>query len=207
MGRRSESEASVWRSFPAREARAQRCPRDDRGMSRGLRGHPDGAEGAERPRFPELPVRSLAGDELVLPRDLPAPLTLVVCAFRQWQQRLVDEWIDWAVAAGVPPSPLGLDPEASSTVIEVPVLGRRYRPARGFIDGGMAAGIRVPAVLARTLTAYADVSAFCRAAGIDSTATVAAMVVRRDGTVLSNVSGPPRAGVTDAVATALGLTG
>lgn len=176
-------------------------------MSRSLEGHPAGGDGAALRRLPELPVRSLAGDELVLPRDLPAPLTLVVFAFRQWQQRLVDEWIDWAVAAGVPPSPLGLDSAASSTVIEVPVLGRRYRPARGFIDGGMASGIRVPAVLARTLTAYTDVAAFRRAAGIDSTATVTAMVVRRDGTVLSQVAGPPGAAVNDAVATALGLTG
>lgn len=143
------------------------------------------------PTFPRLEVRSLAGEDLVLPHDLPAPLVLVICAFRQWHQRLVDEWITWAVdQAGVSPTPLGLDPGAASVVIEVPVLGRRYRPARGFIDGGMAAGIRVPEVLARTLTAYTDVSAFCRAAGIDSTSTVTAFVVRPDGAVLAQVTGP-----------------
>jgi hypothetical protein len=141
--------------------------------------------------FPDLAVRSLAGDELVLPRDLPAPLTLIICAFQQWHQRLVDEWITWAVdQARVAPSPLGLDPAACCAVVEVPVLARRYRPARGFIDGGMAASIRVPEVLARTLTAYTDVSAFCRAAGIGSTATVSAFVVRPDGTVLAQVAGP-----------------
>lgn len=151
---------------------------------------------AEKPprlvRFPDLEVRSLAGEELLLPRDLPAPLTLVVCAFRQWQQGLVDEWIAWAVdVAGVAPSPLGLDPGARAVVVEVPVLGRRYRPARRVIDGGMAASIRVPAVLARTLTAYTDVAAFCRAAGITSTETVHPMVVRRDGAVLAHVAGSP----------------
>jgi hypothetical protein len=164
--------------------------------------------GGEHAPFPELAVRSLAGDELLLPRDLPAPLTLVVCAFRQWQQRVVDSWIDWAVRdAGVAASPLGLDPEAPSVVVEVPVLGRQYRPARRFIDGGMASGIRVPAVLARTLTAYTDVSAFCRATGITSTATVAVLVVRRDGTVLAHVSGPPEAPTRASVARALGAAG
>jgi hypothetical protein len=157
-------------------------------------------------RFPELAVRSLAGDAVVLPHDLPTQLTLVVCAFRQWQQRLVDQWIEWAVDAGVSPSPLGLDRNATSTVIELPVLGRRYRPARGFIDGGMAAGIRVPAVLARTFTAYTDVAAFCRAAGIDTQATVTAMVVHRDGTIFARVAGPPDAAGIQAIAGALGLT-
>lgn len=150
-------------------------------------------------------MRSLAGDDLVLPRDLPAPLTLVVCAFRQWHQRLVDDWIAWAVdEVGVAPSPLGLDPAARSAVVEVPVLSRRYRPARRFIDGGMATGIGVPEVLARTLTAYADVAGFADAAGIASTRTIAAMVVRRpDGAVLAHASGPPSAAGKQAVAGAL----
>lgn len=175
-------------------------------MTIGPTGRPDGAGEAGTMRFPVLPVRSLAGDELILPRDLPAPRTLVVCAFRQWQQRLVDEWIDWAVAAGVAPSPLGLDRTAPTAVVEVPVLGRRYRPARSFIDGGMAAGIRVPTVLARTLTAYTDVAAFCRAAGIESRATVTAMVVRRDATILASAAGPPDSATVSDVAAALGLT-
>ncbi len=159
----------------------------------------------EHAPFPVLAVRSLAGAELVLPRDLPAQRTLVICAFRQWQQRVVDSWIEWAVRdAAVAGSPLGLDPEASAAVVEVPVLGRRYRPARRFIDGGMASGIRVPDVLARTLTAYTDVSAFCRAAGTTSTATVAVLVVLRNGTVLAHVPGPPEPPSRAHVARALG---
>lgn len=74
--------------------------------------------------------------------------------------------IDWAVAAGVAPSPLGLDRTAPTAVIEVP----------------------------------------CRAAGIESRATVTAMVVRRDATVLARVAGPPDAATVADVAAALGLT-
>ncbi|WP_407342858.1 hypothetical protein [Pengzhenrongella phosphoraccumulans] len=146
---------------------------------------------ARTARFPDLAVRSLAGDDLVLPRDLMAPRALLICAFRQWHQQLVDDWITWATTeAGVAPSPLDLDPASSSVVLEVPVLSRAFRPARGFIDGGMASSIRVPVVLARTLTAYTDVSAFCRAARIATTATVTAFVLTRDGAVLAQVTGP-----------------
>lgn len=142
-------------------------------------------------RFPDLEVRSLAGVTWMLPADLPVPRALVVCAFTQWHQSLVDEWIEWAVReVGVAPTPRGLAAEAQALVIEVPVLGRRYRPARSFIDGGMTAGIRVPDVLARTFTAYTDVRAFCAAAGIETTETVTAFVVRSDGAVLARVTGP-----------------
>lgn len=158
--------------------------------------------------FPVLAVRSLAGDELELPRELPTPLTLVVCAFHQRHQAQVDDWISWAVAeAGVAPSLLGLDPAAPSLVIEVPVLGRRYRAARRLIDGGMATGIGVPEVLARTFTAYTDVSAFCRAAGIESADDVSAFVVRPDGEVLAHVVGPPSVEGCVLAAAALGADG
>ncbi|MGV8965101.1 MAG: hypothetical protein ACOH2F_02370 [Cellulomonas sp.] len=146
---------------------------------------------ARTARFPDLAVRSLAGDDLVLPRDLMAPRALVICAFRQSHQPLVDAWIAWAVTeAGAAPSPLDLDPAASCVVLEVPLLSRRFRPARDFIDGGMASSIRVPAVLARTLTAYTDVAGFCRAARIETTATVTAFVLTPDGAVLAQVAGP-----------------
>lgn len=142
-------------------------------------------------RFPDLEVRSLTGTHWTLPHDLPVPRTLVVCAFKQCHQRLVDEWIEWAVReAGVAPTPRGLAPGTQTLVIEVPVLGRRYRPARGFIDGGMTAGIRVPDVLARTFTAYTDVRAFCAGAGIETAETVTAFVLEPDGAVLARVTGP-----------------
>lgn len=154
--------------------------------------------------FPPLEVRSLSGVSWVIPRDLPVPRALVICAFKQWHQALVDEWIGWATTkVGVAPSPLSLPPGAETLVIEVPVLGRRYRPVRGFIDGGMTAGIRVPEILARTFTAYTDVAAFCHAAGIESTDTVAVFVVRPDGAVLARVSGRPDVGGEQALAAAL----
>jgi hypothetical protein len=127
--------------------------------------------------------RALDGTHYRLPAELPGVVTLVVVAFRQRQQADVDRWIDLAVALGVPPSPYGVTGPMASAVVEVPVLGRRYLAARRVIDGGMAAGIADPVVLARTITVYTDPAAFRRACGIRTADEVTALLARRDGSV------------------------
>lgn len=146
----------------------------------------DGAD-----RFPPVPARSLAGDDLALPADLPGERTLVVVAFRQWQQACVDRWIDRAVESGVPPTPRGTRSPMPTAVVEVPVLSTRWRPVRRFIDGGMSSGIGDPDVLARTFTAYTDVGAFQKALGIPGSDEVHCLVVARGGAILARAYGEP----------------
>jgi hypothetical protein len=135
--------------------------------------------------------RALDGTPYRLPSDLPGDVTLVVVAFRQRQQQDVDRWIDLAVALGVSPSPYGATAPTASAVIELPVLGRRYLPARRVIDGGMAAGIADPVALARTVTVYTDPASFRRSCGITTADQVTALLARRDGTVVWSAVGPP----------------
>jgi hypothetical protein len=141
-------------------------------------------------RLARVGVRALDGTWRRLPQQLPALRTLVVVAFKQRQQADVDRWIDLAVRLGVPPGPYPVD-DGATAVIEVPVLGRRWLPARRLIDGGMAASIGDPVVLARTLTSYTDPTAFRRRCGIASADEVTAMVATRDGSVHFVASGPP----------------
>lgn len=155
-------------------------------------------------RFPPTEARSLLGAELRLPADLPADLTLIVVAFQQWHQAVVDRWIERAVAAGIPRTVRGAEGRLTRAVVELPVLSWRYRPVRRFIDGGMVAGIRDPDILARTITAYTDVPGFQRALGIPSSDDVHAFVVRPDGAILAHAVGEPVAG-WPAVAAALGV--
>ena len=116
--------------------------------------------------FPSLIGTSLLGDEVRLPADLPAERTLVLCAFKQHQQAQVDRWIERAVRElGVAATPLGLAAGAGTAVIEVPCLGRQWRPMRRLIDGGMASSIAQPPILARTITVYGDVGAILKAIG------------------------------------------
>jgi hypothetical protein len=155
-------------------------------------------------RVAPIDGRALDGTSCRLPADLPGEVTLAIVAFRQRQQADVDGWIELAVELGVPPSPLDQVLPMPSAVVEVAVLGRRYRVARRAIDGGMAAGIGAPAVLARTITVYTDPVAFRRACGIPTADEVTALLARRDGTVGWHATGPPaaqdRAGLRAALA-------
>jgi hypothetical protein len=155
-------------------------------------------------RFPEVHGRSLLGVELSLPADLPGERTLVVVAFRQWHQARVDRWIARAVAVGVPSTSRGAPGRLPLAVVELPVLSSLWRPVRRGIDGGMAAGIGDPDVLARTITVYTGVRAFQTALGIPDSEDVHALVARPDGTVLAHASGEPDAGWT-AIAAALAI--
>jgi hypothetical protein len=139
--------------------------------------------------FPELDVKSLLGESATFPSDLPARRTIVIAAFLQEQQALVDRWIDALTAEGVPGSPLDQD-DLDSVVIELPVLPSRYSMARRFIDGGMSRSIAKPYVLARTWTAYTNVDNFRKATGVP-TKRVEAMVVNRVGAILARAHGEP----------------
>ena len=153
------------------------------------------------PRFPELVGRSLLGREVRLPSGLPAERTLVLCAFKQHQQEQVDRWIGRAVYdLAIPASPLELPPDAKRAVIEVPCLGRQWRPVRRLIDGGMASSIAHPPTLARTITVYSDVGAILTALGVESKAELQARVVTRSGEILAAASGEPIGAAWDTIA-------
>lgn len=153
--------------------------------------------------FPTVAGRSLAGDALTLPDDFPSDLTLAVVAFRQPQQACVDRWIAMAEAAGIPGSPLDLTDADRACVVEIPVISTRFRLGRSFIDGGMASTIRVPRILARTITVYTNVRAFQDALGISNSDEVQACVVQRTGDVLARVAGEPTPDKWDRIAAVL----
>lgn len=155
-------------------------------------------------RFPAVDGRSLIGAPFRLPGDLPADRTLVVVAFQQWHQAVVDRWIARAVAAGVPPTIRGATGRLPRAVVELPILPSRWRPVRRLIDGGMTAGIGDPDILARTITCYLDVDAFRRALTIPTNDEVHAFVVTPDGTILARAAGEPDGGWRT-IADALGV--
>jgi hypothetical protein len=122
-------------------------------------------------RFPDLEATSLDGRRWHLPRDLER-LSIVILAFERHQQREVDDWIVGLEALGCP-----------HPILEVPTIGRRYRWARSFIDGGMRAGIPDAEVRSRTLTTYTDVSRVLTALGLRSTEHVVVTLVEATGEV------------------------
>lgn len=157
-------------------------------------------------RLAPLRGRALDGTPWRLPADLPAPLNLVLLAYRQRHQMDVDAWIDLAVGLGVPPTPRGRPRPMPTAVIEVPILSRRWLPARRGIDGGMAASIRDPDVLARTVTVYGRPAAHRAACGLveDGGAAMQAVVAAPDGAVTFHAVGPPGPAARAELAAALG---
>ncbi|GAA1622199.1 hypothetical protein [Georgenia ruanii] len=158
---------------------------------------------ARIPTFPALEGRSLLGERIALPAELPAERTLVLVAFQRWQQPVVDGWITRAVAAGVPPTPRGAAKPMPVAVVELPVLSTGWKPARRFIESGMVAASRDPDILARTIPVYTDVSAFRRRLQIPSTEEVHAVVVDPGGTVVARARGEVDAAAWATLAAAL----
>lgn len=156
--------------------------------------------------FPTLQVRSLAGQDFTLPQELPARRTAVIVAFHREQQPDVDAWIDPLTQAGISASPRGLPEDADNAVIEIPMIKRRWAPARNLIDGNMATVIANPDINARTLTSYTDVDAFLRPLGLVGDSTVVALVVARDGSISEIQRGRPDAHSLARITAAMGIT-
>ncbi len=132
-------------------------------------------------RFPTVEGNNLNRRHFQLPDDLDGGWRLVVLAFEQWQQRLVDSWL---------PQLKRLAAEHGNTAVyEVPVLGRKWLLGRPLIDGGMRAGIADSAVRDGTITVYTNVGAFARSAGISDTKTISVLLLNSAGEIVWRATG------------------
>jgi len=143
-------------------------------------------------KFPDLDARNLEGLDVRLPDGFDGERNVVIIAFRRQHQSLVDSWVPW------------LEEQASADVdlrfYEVPTIGRIWAPVRPFIDGGMAASIREPVVLRRTLTVYGDVDRLAGPLDIHDRSTITVVLVDGAGVVQWRGAG----GFDTATATELG---
>jgi hypothetical protein len=152
--------------------------------------------------FPDIDGRSLAGADLAIPSGLAGHTNVLLLAFQQRHQRDIDAWIDALGQRGIATSPphdakgRPTGEQVAVVLYEIPMLGAKWQPFRGFIDGGMASGIGVPSVLARTVTAYGQIGPVERSLRLTSRTQVYAVVVR-DHQVLALEPGWP--GNVDAV--------
>jgi hypothetical protein len=135
--------------------------------------------------FPPLKVRDLEGTHHTIPDDLPGGPHVLVLAFHQWHQSIVDRWI--------PPLQELAERHPGTEVWEVPSLSRGYRLFRSGIDGGMAAAIPDVNVKRHTLTAYTDLGALARDLDLPSFETVHVFLVDCGGRVRWRAEGEPTA--------------
>ena len=133
------------------------------------------------PTFPNVAARNLQGFDVTLPDAFDGERNVVLIAFQRNHQDLVDSWVSWLERRA------GTDP--GLRFYEVPTIGRIWAPVRNFIDGGMAASIREPAILQRTLTVYGDVNRLARPLGIEDRSTISILLVERPGRVRWQATG------------------
>jgi len=130
---------------------------------------------SSRAKFPRIDARNLQGLDVRLPEAFAGKRNVVMIAFQRQHQSLVDSWVPW------------LEQQSASDdglrFYEIPTIGRMWAPARRFIDGGMAAAIRVPAILQRTFTVYGDVSRLTTPLGITDRSTITIALVDDEGHV------------------------
>jgi hypothetical protein len=138
--------------------------------------------------FPAVVGKNLAGQPFQLPVELPSSCTIAVVAFRQRQQSEVDEWIAALAKRGICDSPSD-QKDDEPVIIEIPVLPSKYAMVRGFIDGGMASSIKVPRVLARTITVYGNVNQFRQALELPTLEEVSVICVNRSGQIFWKYTG------------------
>ena len=126
-------------------------------------------------RFPHVRARNLQGLDVTLPDAFVGERNVVLVAFHRHHQALVDSWVPWLEERAA------ADP--GLRFYELPTIGRIWAPFRNFIDGGMAASIREPRVLQRTLTIYGDVRHVTGPLGIRDRTTIALLMVDASGEV------------------------
>jgi hypothetical protein len=131
--------------------------------------------------FPTVTGRNLEGRDLTLPGDFAGERNVVIVAFRQRQQRDVNSWLP--ALKELQREDLGLE------IYEIPTLGRGWIPLRGWIDGGMASGIRDRGTREATITLYLAKGPFKEALGITTEREIQLLLMERDGVVRHRARG------------------
>ena len=139
-------------------------------------------------RLPSIRGRALDRTTYDLPADLASAATLLIVAFRQRQQADVDTWLPAARRIAEHHTAFGY--------FEVPLIDIGWRPLRGWIDGGMRAGIPDPEVRATTLTAYQRRGDFLRDLDIPGVDRILVLLVDADGFIRWAGVGPRRSSTT-----------
>ena len=130
-------------------------------------------------KLPNLTVEDLNGRTLDLPSDLPGNPTIVVIAFKQNQQPVINSWAK------------RLDHQAQTgpAWVELPTVGQGAALIKSVIGNGMRSGITLTAMRARTPTIYSNRRAFNTAMGISDMSQIYVALAEQNVTVRTVISG------------------
>ena len=121
--------------------------------------------------FPTIQGNTLNKETKLVPDDFVDKNLVVIVAFQQWHQSLVDESILLLEDNG-----LG----ETHNIIEVPTIRKSSKLNEIYLDGIMRAGIRDNRIRNRTITAYLDKEQFRRDLDIPNEDTIYWFLVEKD---------------------------
>ena len=107
----------------------------------------------------------------VVPDDFVDKNLIIIVAFQQWHQPLVDESISLLESNGF---------GDSHNIIEVPTVQKSSKLFEVYLDGIMRAGIRDDRIRDRTITAYVDLDQFLTNLDIPSNETIYWFLIEKD---------------------------
>lgn len=136
---------------------------------------------SETTQFPAVSGYNLNRQEFEYPRDFGGDLNLVIIAFQQQHQIIVNTWIPFAqeVEATFP----------GFIYYEFPTIYEMSALSRTFINEGMRVGIPDQTARERTITLYLDKDAFNSALDIPSENDIHLFLVDQDGNILWSTVG------------------
>ena len=124
-------------------------------------------------QFPTIEAENLNKRQVIVPDNLNGNPKLLILAFQQWQQNVVDSWLPFLdnLTKKFP----------SFDFFELPTIRRMNPLYRRFIDGGMRAGIRSIETRERTITLYIDKDPLKDALDIVTEDTIYLFLIDDDG--------------------------
>jgi len=148
--------------------------------------------------FPEVSAKNLSGETYAMPGDFEGAANVVVLAYEQEQQRLVDTWL----------GPLGelAAEEPRLRYYELPTISRMNSFMRWFINNGMRSGIPSDAQRGRTITLYIDKAPFKDALGIETESTIHTFLLDGAGHAVWRADGPATPEALEALRAAVAET-
>ncbi len=132
-------------------------------------------------RFPVLQSENLNRENVEIPTQLRGEVNLVLVAFQQWQQGLIDGWIPFLESL--------VKEHDRFDYYELPTIRKMNFIYKRFIDGGMRAGIPSKTTRGRTITLYIDKDPFKDALDITTEETIYLYLMDKKGTIFWEAEG------------------
>ena len=125
--------------------------------------------------FPSIQGNNLNKQSKTVPDDFVDKDLIVIVAFQQWHQAIVDETIDSLEENGI---------GDTHNIIEVPTIQKTSKLSEIYLDGIMRAGIRDDRIRNRTITAYINKEEFKDVLGIPDEQTIYWYLIKKGTSVI-----------------------